>query len=369
MRCIGSSDIVLPGPKCGVPPGTCGNVTYNELGTSGHTQVEIQYEGAGGIGDVFRDDVTVAGLTARDQAVLSLNSATGIQTHAFDGIFGMGSSRYSVSNSYSFFETLLVQDIIKAPDRREFSFYLGRGRSNTADESALTLGGRDELKFKGAITTVPVNNKNGWVVPVASVSVGGQLVGKNTAGLATVDTGTTLIITTVKNANDIFSNIPGSQPIPIPGSPNGNSSTNGTNQSYYYAFPCNTPFKLMPAFTFSLTGRVPLPNYQSPPRDLSKPMAIDHQDFNLGLVETATAGAAEDAKCSVPGRLLLADTLGDTCMSAIMGSGTFEEGDNLYVLGDAWLKGWWSVYGYDDSGMPASVGFAQSTAFGKPGSK
>ena len=52
---------------------------------------------------------------------------------------------------------------------QEFSFYLGREKSGTAQNSELTLGGRDASKYKGDFTKVPITKKGYWQVAVDGV--------------------------------------------------------------------------------------------------------------------------------------------------------------------------------------------------------
>ena len=54
---------------------------------------------------------------------------------------------------------------------------------------------------------------------------------------------------------------------------------------------------------------------------------------------------------------------GDMCLASIMGSAEgFDplQGESLYVLGDPWLKGWYSIFAYNALGKPRSVTFARA---------
>ncbi len=105
----GSSDIFIPGPQCASDEGCSSGRKYNQGGTSQGRTAAVQY-GSGYIeGDIYTDSVSVAGLTATNQGLISLTSATGFDTSASDGLLGMGFTSLSSSGSTTFFENLMAQ--------------------------------------------------------------------------------------------------------------------------------------------------------------------------------------------------------------------------------------------------------------------
>ena len=131
------------------------------------------------------DDVTIAGLTAANQGIVSLTDAQGFAGEASDSLMGMGFSTIAQSQFPTYFESLIAQNKVTTP---EFAFYLGRAQSNTQDQSELTLGGRDSSKYTGDFTQVPVTQPGYWQVALDDVTVGGT-PGLDTAGQAAIDTG------------------------------------------------------------------------------------------------------------------------------------------------------------------------------------
>ncbi|KAG8908150.1 hypothetical protein FRC00_011404, partial [Tulasnella sp. 408] len=120
-----------------------------------------------------------------------------------------------------------------------------------------------------------------------SINVGGQTA---TQGISCVmDTGTTAIYVPSSYAQAIYANIPGATPAPDQG-------------AGYYAYPCGSS---IPEIAFVFGGQ----SY-----------AIDSNDFNLGPI-------TQD---------------GTLCAGAIMGMD--EQGFNAAIVGDAFLKNWYSVY-------------------------
>ena len=106
----GSSDIFLPGPQCTSDEGCSVGSRYNEGGTSQGQTAAVQY-GSGYVeGDIYTDSVSVAGLTATNQGLISLTQATGFNTSASDGLLGMGFTSLSSSGYTAFFENLMAQN-------------------------------------------------------------------------------------------------------------------------------------------------------------------------------------------------------------------------------------------------------------------
>lgn len=240
---------------------------------------------------------------------------------------GLAFSNIAVTRLPTFFETLIAQARVKV---QEFSFYLGRAVSGTADQSELTLGGRDPSKFTGAITQVPVTTQGYWQVALDSVVVNGVSAGLVTAGQAAIDTGTTIILAPTAAAIEIHSRIPLAFPVPL---------VSGSSSINLFAYPCNTAARFIPAIRFAGTDFV-----------------IDPRDFNFGVLTTSFADLIGNS--SLLGKLL-DKLIPQLCISAIAGA-DISPTTNLYVVGDTFLKNWYSIYSYNNAGGKPSVSFAKS---------
>ena len=105
----GSSDLFIPGPRCTAYQGCPLSTKYDQRGASQDQTTAVQY-GSGYVeGDLYTDTVAVDGLTARNQALISITQATGFDDSASDGILGMGFTALSASGETTFFENLVAQ--------------------------------------------------------------------------------------------------------------------------------------------------------------------------------------------------------------------------------------------------------------------
>lgn len=163
-------------------------------------------------GDIYEDDVTIAGLKSLNQTLIAIKSATGFSALNADGICGMAFSALAKGNAATFFENLVASGAV---EKDEFSFYLGRLASGTGSDSELVLGGRDSTKYTGSFVTLPVVSETYWQVDLDNVKVRGLVAGLHTKGQAAIDTGTSMIIAPQAAAKEIMSQIPGSLHIPI----------------------------------------------------------------------------------------------------------------------------------------------------------
>lgn len=276
-------------------------------------------------GELYKDGVTVAGLTALNQALVSLTQAAGFASSNADGLLGMGFTAISSSGSTTYFENLIAQKKVSNP---EFAFCLGRAADGSAQRSELTLGGIDSSKYTGSVTQVAVTKQGYWQVALDLVSVNGKSAGPTTPGQAAIDTGTTIILAPTLAAVAIHALIPGAFPFPLA---SGSTVT-------LFAYPCNTAAQYIPAIQFA-----------------GKLFAINPRDFNFGVLTASFA--------TLIGSKTLASNLqanqAKYCLSAIAGA-DIDPTQNLYVVGDTFLKSWYSIYSYTSTGGKPSVGFAKS---------
>lgn len=312
----GSSDTFVPGPKCGTAQGCSGSIKYAQTGTDEHNTTTVTYGSGQVSGENYYDSVTVAGLTATHQNIISLTQAQGFSGTGSDSLMGMAFQSIANSKQPPFFFTLIDQ---KKVNPTEFSFYLGRQKSGTAADSELTLGGRDESRYTGAFTPVSVTSQTYWQVAIDGASVGSLPDLPTTRGQAAIDTGTTLIIAPTLAAASIFAQIPGSIPLPL---------GVGVPLITLFAYPCSENPKVSLRFA-------------------GKNFAINPLDFNFGTV-------TDDVALNLG--IDLSALTNQLCIAGIAGA-DLNPTEELYVVGDTFLKNWYSTYQYV-SPSKAFVNFA-----------
>lgn len=309
----GSADFFVPGPQCTTAKGCKAGTRYNQKGQAEGTTTSVTY-GSGTItGNNYLDTVNVAGLTATKTNVISLTSAQGFNTSDSNSLMGMAFSTIANSKQPTFFENLISQKKVSVP---EFSFYLGRSASNTQGNSELTLGGTDTSRYKGALTAVPVNSKTYWQVPVTGATASG-IKAPLTNGNAAMDTGTTVVIAPLQAAAAIHALIPGAFPVPL---------VSGSPEELIWAYPCSEK----PKVSFILGGHS---------------FAYNPLDFNLGSL---TSGFADIIGAESLLSALANPLAGGLCASSIIGADItpVNGASNFYVIGDTFLKNWYSVFSY-----------------------
>ena len=136
-------------------------------------------------------------------------------------------------------------------------------------------------------------------------------------------TGTTLIIAPTIAAAAIFALIPGSIPIP-------------QGAETLFAYPCDTT--TIPAITFA-----------------GQSFSINPLDFNFGSVDLELAEMVRSRRLAHE----LENAAGGLCLAGIAAA-DLDPTENLYVVGDTFLKSWYSVYNYVDAGGSPSVSFAKA---------
>lgn len=322
----GSSDLFVPGPSCGTTQGCVGTTKYSQTGTDEHNTTTVTYGSGSIMGENYFDSVTIAGLTATNQNIVSLTSATGFSGSDSNSLLGMAFQSIANSGQPPYFQTLISQGKVAT---KEFAFYLGRSKSGTQGNSELTLGGRDTSKFTGAVTQVPVTSQTYWQVALDAVTVNGKSAGPTTKGQAAIDTGTTIIIAPTIAATAIFANIPGSFPLPL---------VSGSPEITLFAYPC------------SYSGTVAI-------QFAGKQFVINKLDFNFGQLTGSLLETLGVATPTALAGLVTNSALGGTCIAAIAAA-DLDPTENLYVVGDSFLKNWYSIYSFTSNGGSPAVLFA-----------
>lgn len=149
-------------------------------------------DGSTANGILGTDTVNVGGITITKQTIdLAKIESSSFVSAPVDGLLGLGfDSITSVSGVKTPVDNMISQGKIASP---VFGVYLGKQIDGGGGE--YIFGGYDISKFKGSLTTVPVDKSHGyWGVTVAGAKVGNTTV--ISSFKAIIDTGTTLLLFT-----------------------------------------------------------------------------------------------------------------------------------------------------------------------------
>ncbi|ORX54941.1 endopeptidase [Hesseltinella vesiculosa] len=164
--------------------------TFKENGTD----FAIQY-GTGSLeGFISQDVLQLGGVTVKHQDFAESVKEPGF-TFAlakFDGIFGLGYDTISVQRVVPPFYHMVNKGLIDEP---VFSFWLNTAAEDEGEENGgeMVLGGVDPAHYKGDITWSDVRRKGYWEIEMQDIKFGGDYVQLEPVGAA-IDTGTSLII-------------------------------------------------------------------------------------------------------------------------------------------------------------------------------
>ncbi|KAF7165572.1 hypothetical protein CNMCM5623_009757 [Aspergillus felis] len=193
---------------------------------------QISYgDGSTANGDVYKDAVTVGGVTAKSQAVEAAKQVSSqfVQDTANDGLLGLAFSSINTVSPQpqtTFFDTVKSQ-----LDSPLFAATLKYHAPGTYD-----FGYIDNSKYTGQLTYTNVDSSQGfWMFTTDGYAVGnGAANGNQISGIA--DTGTTLLLLDDSVVADYYSQVSGAE-----------------NNSQYggYVFPCSTS---LPSFTAVIGG-------------------------------------------------------------------------------------------------------------------
>jgi saccharopepsin len=209
----------------------------------------------------------------------------------FDGILGLGYDTISVNGIVPPFYNMINQGLLDEP---VFAFYLGSTENGEEDESEAIFGGINKDHYTGKLTKIPLRRKAYWEVALDKITFGDASAELDNTGVI-LDTGTSLIALPSTLAELLNKEI-------------------GAKKGYngQYTVECDKRDSL-PDLTFTLTGH----------------------DFTIG---------PHDYILEVQG----------SCISSFMGMDFPEPVGPLAILGDAFLRRWYSVYDLSDN----SVGLA-----------
>ncbi|KAF2456819.1 putative vacuolar protease A [Lineolata rhizophorae] len=286
-----------------VPSSECGSIAcylhskYDSSSSSTYkkngTSFEIKYGSGSLSGFVSQDDVQIGDLKVKHQDFAEATSEPGL-AFAFGRFDGIMGLGY---------DTISVNKIVPPfynmidqdlIDEPVFAFYLSN--TDDGDESEAVFGGVDKNHYTGDMTKIPLRRKAYWEVDLDAITFGDATAQLDDTG-AILDTGTSLLALPSTLAELLNKEI-------------------GAKKSYngQYTVECEKRDSL-PDLTFTLTGH----------------------NFTIGPY---------DYVLEVQG----------SCISAFMGMDFPEPAGPLAILGDAFLRKWYSVY---DLGNDA-VGLAKS---------
>ncbi|RJE20550.1 Vacuolar protease A [Aspergillus sclerotialis] len=258
------------------------------------SEFSIRYGSGSLTGFVSRDTVRIGDLEIKNQDFAEATSEPGLAFAfgRFDGILGLGFDTISVNKIVPPFYSMLNQKLLDEP---VFAFYLGDANKE-GDTSEATFGGVDKNHYTGELVTIPLRRKAYWEVEFNAIGLGDNVAELENTGVI-LDTGTSLIALPTTMAELINKEI--------------GASKSFTGQ---YTIDCNKRSSL-PNVSFVLNGH----NFTITPFDYTLEVS-------------------------------------GSCISAFMGMDFPEPVGPLAILGDAFLRRWYSVY---DLGR-GTVGLAQA---------
>ncbi|KAI4174810.1 MAG: hypothetical protein LQ343_002048 [Gyalolechia ehrenbergii] len=189
----GSSNLWVPSQGCGSIACYL-HTTYDSSSSSTYkkngSEFEIRYGSGSLSGFVSRDTVRIGDLPIKNQDFAEATSEPGLAFAfgRFDGILGLGYDTISVNKIVPPFYNMIGQDLLDAP---VFAFYLG-DTSKDGEESEATFGGIDTDHFTGKLTKIPLRRKAYWEVDLDSITYGDATAVLDDTGVI-LDTGTSLI--------------------------------------------------------------------------------------------------------------------------------------------------------------------------------
>lgn len=294
----GSSNLWVPSQECGSIACYL-HTTYDSSSSSTYkkngSEFEIKYGSGSLSGFVSQDTVQIGDIKIKHQDFAEATSEPGLAFAfgRFDGIMGLGYDTISVNKIVPPFYNMLDQGLLDEP---VFAFYLGDTNNGDGDESEAVFGGVDKDHYTGKMTKIPLRRKAYWEVDLDAISFGDQTAELDNTGVI-LDTGTSLIALPSTLAELLNKEI-------------------GAKKGYngQYSVDCSKRDEL-PDMSFTLTGY----NF-----------TISPYDYIL----------------EVQG----------SCISSFFGMDLPEPVGPLAILGDAFLRKWYSVYdlGTNSVGLAAA---------------
>lgn len=231
---------------------------------------------------MVQDNVVIGDLKVKKQdfAVATSEPGLAFAFGRFDGIMGLGYDTISVNRIVPPFYSMLDQGLLDEP---VFAFYLGN-TDKDGDDSEAIFGGINKDHYTGKVTKIPIRRKAYWEVNLDMITFGDASAELDNTGVI-LDTGTSLIALPSTLAELLNKEI-------------------GAKKGYngQYTVDCDKRDEL-PDMSFTLSG----------------------YNFTIGPY---------DYILEVQG----------SCISSFMGMDFPEPTGPLAILGDAFLRKWYSIY-------------------------
>ncbi|KAF7300915.1 Aspartic peptidase A1 [Mycena kentingensis (nom. inval.)] len=315
----GTSDIWVIGAQCssncGAKPAFDPSKSSSARNTT--SKLTLGYLGGSASGTVFRDTLSVGGVSVENTPFLLANglSANFVAGDHLSGILGLAFGGIAaVPNTSAPFWMSLADD-------KTFAIHLTRGSEDPAPSTGgtLTIGGTNSALYHGEVEYLELTGKDGayWTLDLASMSVNGtSILVDATTKLASIDVGSTIIAGPPGDVAKLWAAVPDSAEAEFDG---------------FYSFPCAAP----PLISLSFGG-VAWP--------------ISTADINYGRLTDHG----------------LSDPTGTLCLGTIFALFT-APGDNFFsnkttagerpswIIGDSFLKNVYTVFRQE----PPAVGFAR----------
>jgi len=193
----GSSNLWIPSASCSWTNIACWfhsrydsskSSTYVANGTS----FDIEYGSGSLSGFLSQDSVSVGGLVVQNQVFAEAVYEPGLTflVAQFDGILGLAFQSISVDGVIPVWYNMIQQNLVQ---NQVFSFWLNRNEgANPGGE--LILGGTDPSHYTGDIFYVSLSNETYWEFKLQDIQIAGKSSGFCSGGCqAIADTGTSLI--------------------------------------------------------------------------------------------------------------------------------------------------------------------------------
>ncbi|CAO0802565.1 unnamed protein product [Mucor circinelloides] len=160
----------------------------------------IQYgDGSTASGVLAKDTVNLGGLTIKSQTInLAKRESSSFASSPIDGLMGLAFDTITtVAGVKTPVDNLISQGLISSP---VYGVWLGKASNGGGGE--YLFGGSNPNHYTGALTTVPVDNSQGfWGITVGSLKAGTTSVTGSFSGI--LDTGTTLLLFTQSIADKV----------------------------------------------------------------------------------------------------------------------------------------------------------------------
>ncbi|KAI0786690.1 aspartic peptidase domain-containing protein [Abortiporus biennis] len=295
----GSADLWIPANcrSCNTPQF---NPSRSSTFQGSDDEFVVTYGVGKAVGKLAQDVVSIGNLKVQKQdfGIVHAESEQFTQ-EPNSGIMGLAFSTIAFSKKPTFFENLLSSGQLQEPI---FSVHLARGAQ---DGSQVCFGCYDKKKTTGPVNWLSVVTKTYWSVSMEGISSGLESENKTTATdlSAVIDTGTTLIYLPDEVAAQFYGTIPGARDA---------AAEYGEG---FYVYPCTSTLSV--SLSFSGTN-----------------FTINSSDFNIGRVSEGS----------------------EDCVGGILGLGDGFPSD-LAIIGDEFLKSWYSTYDYGNGrvGLSPSI--------------